>query len=117
MEPASFLVENLALLRRGTALDIAMGEGRNAVFLARQGFAVEGVDISPESVKKALEEAHQQGAGAWELRTATSLARLWRNLGRATEASTLLRPILARLTEGFTTVDAQAARSLLAILP
>lgn len=57
-EPARFLVENVDLLPRGKALDIAMGKGRNAVFLAQQGFDVEGVDISEESVKEALKSAH-----------------------------------------------------------
>lgn len=60
MEPSSFLVENLALLPRGKALDVAMGEGRNAIFLAKQGFSVEGVDISAESVQRALAEARKE---------------------------------------------------------
>ena len=62
-EPARFLVENMELLPRGRALDLAMGNGRNAVFLAQQGFDVQGVDISAESVKKALELAHDLGVG------------------------------------------------------
>ncbi len=40
--PASFLVENIELLPGGLTLNVAMGSGRNAVFLARMGFAVEG---------------------------------------------------------------------------
>lgn len=53
-EPAQFLAESLPLLpKMGTALDIAMGEGRNAVFLARQGLEVEGVDISDVAIRKA----------------------------------------------------------------
>ncbi len=60
MEPSSFLVENLALLPRGKALDVAMGEGRNAVFLAKQGFSVEGVDIAEDSVRRALTEAQRE---------------------------------------------------------
>jgi hypothetical protein len=66
---------------------------------------------------QSLDEARQQGALAWELRTATSLALLWRDLGRATESEALLRPIHARLTEGFATVDARAVRALLEALP
>src|SRR5262249_2031303 len=58
---------------------------------------------------QSLEEAHQQGALAWELRTAISLARLWQDLGRADEAASVLRPIHARLSEGFATPDAQTA--------
>jgi hypothetical protein len=66
---------------------------------------------------QSLEEARQQGAVAWELRTATSLALLQRDLGRATEAAALLRPTHARLTEGVTTADARAAQALLDELP
>jgi tellurite methyltransferase len=41
-QPAQFLVDNTDLLARGRALDIAMGSGRNAVYLAKMGFEVEG---------------------------------------------------------------------------
>lgn len=60
-QPAEFLVENIALLPRGKALDIAMGRGRNAVYLARMGFAVEGVDVSADAVSEAVELARQAG--------------------------------------------------------
>jgi len=52
-EPALFLKDKVAQIPVGRALDIAMGEGRNAVFLAKKGFAVEGVDISDVAVQKA----------------------------------------------------------------
>ncbi len=54
-EPAQFLVDNIALLPKGRALDVAMGAGQNAIYLAKMGFEVEGVDISPEAVSSALE--------------------------------------------------------------
>jgi 2-polyprenyl-3-methyl-5-hydroxy-6-metoxy-1,4-benzoquinol methylase len=54
VEPSKFLVDNLGLLPEGRVLDVAMGNGRNAVYLARMGFSVEGVDISEEAVRKAL---------------------------------------------------------------
>ena len=60
-EPAEFLVENLHLLPRGRVLDVAMGSGRNAVFMAKQGFVVEGVDISAEAVARAREAARIAG--------------------------------------------------------
>jgi predicted ATPase len=47
------------------------------------------------------------------LRTATSLARLWRDEGRTEEAKELLAPIYNRYTEGFETSDLKAARALL----
>jgi tellurite methyltransferase len=52
-EPAAFLRDHIQLLPVGRALDIAMGEGRNAVFLAKKGFQVEGVDISEVAIRKA----------------------------------------------------------------
>jgi predicted ATPase len=62
---------------------------------------------------QALHEAQRQGALSWELRTATSLARLLRNQGRLTEAIACLRPIYDRLTEGFGAADLVAAKQLL----
>ena len=56
-EPVAFLREHIDLLPRGKALDIAMGEGRNAVFLAKNGFSVDGCDVSEIAVKKALDLA------------------------------------------------------------
>jgi tellurite methyltransferase len=55
-EPSDFLKEQLHLLplkNQARVLDIAMGEGRNAVFLAKQGFDVEGVDLSEVAIEKA----------------------------------------------------------------
>jgi len=60
-EPARFLVENIDLLPRGRALDIAIGNGRNAIYLARMGFQVEGVDASQEAVEEALARAASEG--------------------------------------------------------
>lgn len=61
LEPAQFLVENVDLLPKGRVLDVAMGYGRNAVYLAKMGFKVEGIDLSPEAVNRALEFAHKSG--------------------------------------------------------
>lgn len=61
IEPALFLVENIGLLPKGQVLDIAMGSGRNAIYLAKMGFHVEGVDISSEAVSNALESAQKAG--------------------------------------------------------
>ena len=60
-EPAQFLVENAGLLPRGRVLDVAMGNGRNAIYLARAGFEVEGVDMSPEAVNTALASSRKAG--------------------------------------------------------
>ncbi|MCD4717286.1 MAG: methyltransferase domain-containing protein [Desulfobacterales bacterium] len=55
LNPSQFLVDNIDLLPKGRALDIAMGNGRNSVYLAGMGLEVEGVDISPEAVRSTLE--------------------------------------------------------------
>ena len=61
-QPAGFLVANRSLLPpAGRALDLAMGAGRNAVYLAKEGFQVEGIDISAEAVGKALALAKDEG--------------------------------------------------------
>jgi len=60
-EPSSFLVENISLLPRGRALDIAIGNGRNTIYLAEMGFNAEGVDVSKQAVKTALERAKSAG--------------------------------------------------------
>ena len=61
LEPTQFLVENVKLLPKGRVLDVAMGSGRNAIYLAKLGFDVEGVDVSPEAVNIALESARKVG--------------------------------------------------------
>jgi predicted ATPase len=63
--------------------------------------------------QQALELSRQQGALSWELRAATSLARMRRDQGRSAEALALLRPVYDRFTEGFETADLQAAKALL----
>ena len=60
-EPAQFLAENVNLLPKGQVLDVAMGTGANAVYLARTGFEVEGVDISAEAINTAVESARKSG--------------------------------------------------------
>jgi len=65
------------------------------------------------SFRRALEIAQQQQAKSWELRAATSLARLWAGQGRRTEARDLLAPIYGWFTEGFETADLKEAKALL----
>ena len=60
-KPSPFLVENIDLLPKGRALDLAMGGGRNAVYLAKIGYEAEGIDISREAVDAALELARESG--------------------------------------------------------
>lgn len=58
-EPADFLKEHVDILPRGRVLDIAMGEGRNAVFLAKNGYEVDGCDISEVAISKAQRLARE----------------------------------------------------------
>ncbi|APC18801.1 transcriptional regulator [Pseudomonas frederiksbergensis] len=62
---------------------------------------------------KALNVAKAQGALAWELRSATSLAQLWQRQGHFQQAHDLLQPIYARFTEGFATPDLTNVHQLL----
>ncbi|HKM72583.1 MAG TPA: winged helix-turn-helix domain-containing protein [Stellaceae bacterium] len=62
--------------------------------------------------RQALDWARRQGALSWELRTASSLARLWRDYHRVEEAR-VLGSVYGRFTEGFATADLRDAKSLL----
>ena len=63
-----------------------------------------------------LDWARRQQAKMWELRTSTSLARLWQSQGKRQEAYELLVPVYSWFTEGFDTNDLLDAKSLLAEL-
>jgi predicted ATPase len=66
--------------------------------------------------RQALGWARRQGALSWELRAATSLARLLRDQGRSADATALLQAVYHRFTEGFDTADLKAAKALLGAL-
>jgi predicted ATPase len=66
-----------------------------------------------DSFRRAIIVAQQQSAKFWELRAATSLARLWRDQGKRTEARGLLAPVYNWFTEGFDTPVLQDAKLLL----
>ena len=66
-----------------------------------------------DSFRTALAIAREQGTRGYELRAATSLARLWRDQGRRTEARDLLAPVYGSFTEGFDTADLKDAKRLL----
>ncbi|MBK7534027.1 MAG: methyltransferase domain-containing protein [Myxococcales bacterium] len=59
-EPNRLLVETVRGRRPGRALDVATGQGRNAVYLAAQGWKVTGVDLSDEGLRLAREQAAQR---------------------------------------------------------
>ena len=60
-EPNRLLVETVRGRRPGSALDVAMGQGRNALYLASQGWVVTGVDMSDVGIRQAREEAARRG--------------------------------------------------------
>ena len=66
-----------------------------------------------DSFHKALAVAQRQNAKFWELRAATSMARLWRDQGKRDEARELLAPVYGWFTEGFDTPDLKEAKALL----
>jgi hypothetical protein len=65
---------------------------------------------------QSLELSRQQGARAWELRSAIDLARLWGNRGKPERGRTLLQPILGQFAQGQDTADQMTAARLLAEL-
>src|ERR1700722_11648851 len=69
--------------------------------------------IAEAHFERALAVARQQQAKSCELRTATSMARLWRDQGKPQQARELLAPICNWFTEGFNTYDLKEAKALL----
>ena len=76
-----------------------------------------GTASSVEQAEKLLQDAlaiaRSQGALAWELRSATSLAQLWQRQSRHREALDLLTPIYQRFSEGYASPDLRKVRLLL----
>ena len=67
-EPNRFVVEELAPLPPGTALDLAAGEGRNAVWLAANGWRVTAVDFSPVAVERGRRLAEERAVSVrWQV--------------------------------------------------
>ena len=86
---------------------------RGELFLARSPLPPGGRAVV---FPRASNMPAQQRAKFWELRAATSLARLWRDQGRHAEARDLLAPVYGWFTEGFDTLDLKEAKALLAEL-
>ena len=71
-QPNRFLVAEVETLPPGRALDLACGEGRNAVWLAERGWDVTGVDFSNAGIDKARRLAEARGVSAqWEVADVT----------------------------------------------
>ena len=81
--------------------------------VALQGQAEDTAATAERDFLNSIQLARTQAALSWELRTATSLARLWWTQGRVREADELLSPVYIRFSEGFETTDLRAAKTLL----
>jgi hypothetical protein len=117
--------ESLATLHEGLATKevIARAENGLAGWCAAEILRVKAETLQREGdgnaaaaeelFQRSLDTAREQGALSWELRTATSLARLWHGQHRTREAHDLLASVHRRFTEGFETTDLVKARTLL----
>jgi predicted ATPase len=84
-----------------------------------EGIALSSLNRSLEgenALAEAMRIARKQQAKAYELRAATSLARLWGEQGRRVEARELLAPVYGWFTQGFDTTDLKEAKALLSEL-
>ncbi len=98
------------LLREAEGRDLSRAApGRGAVVEAESKVAVR----AEECLNRSVQVARRQGAKAWELRAATSLARLYRRQGRREEARALLKRVYDDFGEGFDTTDLREAKALL----
>lgn len=59
--PDPLLVKNIEKIPVGKALDLGVGEGRNALYLAHKGFQVTGIDVSPKAIEKFLDLSKKRG--------------------------------------------------------
>jgi tetratricopeptide (TPR) repeat protein len=121
------LAEALASQREHTAALSAAKEGLDvqkqtgclqwdAELHRLEGIALLGLNRLEEAQRafeEALRIARRQQATAYELRAATSLARLWGEQGRRAKARDLLAPVYGWFTEGFDTADLREAQALL----
>jgi hypothetical protein len=94
----------------GAPLEAELHHLRGEALLAGAGTPSE----AETAIEQSIDIARRQNAKSWELRAATSLARLRRQQGRPQEAAALLAPVYGWFTEGFDTADLKAARTLLA---
>jgi class 3 adenylate cyclase/tetratricopeptide (TPR) repeat protein len=111
------LIEGLNCLGEAAQIIETTGERHNEAEMHRlRGnllYATGDRSAAEQSYHQALAVAKQQSAKLWELLVAMSLARLWRDQGKGTEARELLAPVYGWFTEGFDTPALQDAKALL----
>jgi predicted ATPase/DNA-binding winged helix-turn-helix (wHTH) protein len=124
--PDTIQIDAIATLREGILPPEALARvesgriGWNAAEILRVSGEQARKDRGPQAAQSAeaaylrsLDIARRQGALSWELRTATSLAGLWRTQNRGQEARELLADVHGRFTEGFQTADYARADAVL----
>ena len=125
----SYLAEAHADLRQFDNATRCIGEAMNVVETTKERWYEAEVNriageiallsLEPHVTKaemyfeRALAIARKQQAKSWELRAATSMARLWRDQGKRQQARGLLASVYGWFTEGFDTLDLKEARALL----
>ena len=114
------LAEGFVVMERALARAKRIEEGWCFAELLRKNGDLLLVRATPTDVanaeecfRQALEWGRRQDALSWELRRATSLARLYHRQGRTPQARKVLSPVYRRFTEGFKTPDLLAAKALL----
>jgi SAM-dependent methyltransferase len=101
--PSRFLARSLeqvcALAPGRRALDIACGEGRNAIFLAQNGFAVTAVDISEQGLSKGINRAAELGVGVNFVQADLDSYRIEENYDLIVDFNFLLRPLIPMMVD------------------
>ena len=110
------------IVTRGWALT-ALGQAHEGLALITKGLSMNratGAVVNTLSMLTSAAEAYfelalvrEQQAKSWELRAATSMARLWGDQGERQQAHDLLAPVYGWFTEGFDTLDLKEAKLLL----
>jgi predicted ATPase len=107
----------LSAAREGLSICEKTGHRQWEAELQRlEGIALRGLnrlEDAQNALAKALRISRNQQARAFELRAATSLARLWGDQGKRDEARELLTLVYGWFTEGFDTRDLKEAKTLL----
>ena len=107
----------LAAARDGLKVQESTGYGQWDAELHRlEGIALLGLNRLEEgqtALEEALRVGRRQQAKAYELRAATSIARLWGEQGRRTQGRELLASVYGWFTQGFDTADLKNAKAML----